>query len=307
MAFIDNSGDIILDAVLTDLGRQRMARGDGSFRIKKFALSDDEINYGLWNANDQTDIQSSPILEAITNNSSTLKSFLVTYPTDNLLYLPVMKINEKRKETETASGLASGNGMFHIATNESTKTSLASIINTPGYIDGSPAAIGEHKNYIRIDQGIDNQARPFTTPLPAELTETSYEIMVDSRFLTLHTRKRTPARVNYTDDDGFDYYYVNLSDKNQFVSNNTSGTSASSGNATDDQSEVIEGQKGTTLEFSLGASFNVADSDYFFDLLGGGTTTINSVSGYKYIDTNVRAKGMTTGYTIDIPVRVIRK
>ena len=52
MAFLDNSGDIILDAVLTDLGRERLSRGDGSFRIVKFALGDDEIDYTLYrNAN----------------------------------------------------------------------------------------------------------------------------------------------------------------------------------------------------------------------------------------------------------------
>ncbi len=52
MAFLDNSGDIILDAVLTDLGRERLSRGDGSFRITKFALGDDEIDYALYrNAN----------------------------------------------------------------------------------------------------------------------------------------------------------------------------------------------------------------------------------------------------------------
>ena len=32
-SFLDNSGDIILDAVLTDIGRQRLARADGSFTI----------------------------------------------------------------------------------------------------------------------------------------------------------------------------------------------------------------------------------------------------------------------------------
>ena len=48
MAFLDNSGDIILDAVLTDTGRKRLARGDGSFRIAKFALGDDEIDYNLY-------------------------------------------------------------------------------------------------------------------------------------------------------------------------------------------------------------------------------------------------------------------
>ena len=52
MAFLDNSGDIILDAVLTDTGRLRLARGDGSFRIAKFALGDDEIDYGKYDAND---------------------------------------------------------------------------------------------------------------------------------------------------------------------------------------------------------------------------------------------------------------
>jgi len=39
MAFLDNSGDIILDAVLTDLGRERLARG--TFAISKFALGDE--------------------------------------------------------------------------------------------------------------------------------------------------------------------------------------------------------------------------------------------------------------------------
>ena len=51
MAFLDNSGDIILDAVLTDTGRLRLSQGDGSFKITKFALGDDEINYGLYDKN----------------------------------------------------------------------------------------------------------------------------------------------------------------------------------------------------------------------------------------------------------------
>jgi len=48
MGFLDNSGDIILDAVLTDTGRMRLAQGDGSFKIVKFALGDDEIDYSLY-------------------------------------------------------------------------------------------------------------------------------------------------------------------------------------------------------------------------------------------------------------------
>ena len=43
MAFLDNSGDIILDAVLTDVGRKRMA--EGNFNIVKFLLNFQFINF----------------------------------------------------------------------------------------------------------------------------------------------------------------------------------------------------------------------------------------------------------------------
>ena len=54
MAFLNNSGDIILDAVLTDEGRKRLALGDGTFKIAKFALGDDEIDYMLQNDIERT-------------------------------------------------------------------------------------------------------------------------------------------------------------------------------------------------------------------------------------------------------------
>ena len=60
MAFQNNSGDIILDTVLTDEGRRRLAKGDGSFSIAKFALGDDEINYGLYDRTVQTALQDTP-------------------------------------------------------------------------------------------------------------------------------------------------------------------------------------------------------------------------------------------------------
>ena len=47
MAFQDSCGTIILDAVLTDIGRQKMARN--KFEIEKFALGDDEVDYSINN------------------------------------------------------------------------------------------------------------------------------------------------------------------------------------------------------------------------------------------------------------------
>ncbi len=101
MAFLDNSGDIILDAVLTDAGRKRLAQGDGSFRIVKFALGDDEIDYSLFNKTHPSgsayfdlDIMQTPVLEAFTNNTSLLKHKLMTVSQTNLLYLPEMRLND---------------------------------------------------------------------------------------------------------------------------------------------------------------------------------------------------------------------
>ena len=63
MAFLDNSGDIILDVVLTDEGRRRLASGDGTFNIVKFALGDDEVNYELFNVNTGSAYQDLEILQ----------------------------------------------------------------------------------------------------------------------------------------------------------------------------------------------------------------------------------------------------
>jgi hypothetical protein len=100
MAFLDNSGDIILDAVLTDTGRKRLARGDGSFRIATYAFADDEINYALYNRQHASgsayydlEILKTPVLESFTNNMSSMKSKLLSISRTNLLYLPISHRN----------------------------------------------------------------------------------------------------------------------------------------------------------------------------------------------------------------------
>jgi len=48
MGYLNNSV-VTVDAILTDVGRELLAKNDGSFRITQFALSDDEIDYTLYN------------------------------------------------------------------------------------------------------------------------------------------------------------------------------------------------------------------------------------------------------------------
>ena len=130
MAFLDNSGDIILDAVLTDTGRMRLARGDGSFKISKFAFADDEIDYSNYDKNHTSgsayyDLQilQTPVLEAFTNNTSSMKSKLLSISRTNLLYLPVLELNEVYDGSTTMHG----DDYFLVAVDEDTQTQLQTV------------------------------------------------------------------------------------------------------------------------------------------------------------------------------------
>ena len=160
MAFLDNSGDIILDAVLTDTGRFRLAKGDGSFKITKFAFGDDEIDYGLYNKNHASGsayydlaILQTPVLEAFTNNTSMMKSKLVSIARTNLLYLPVIKINEVYANKAEDSALSSPEGALVVAVDTITENLLkaqAGVALGTGQTNNGSAG-----TYIRLDQGLD--------------------------------------------------------------------------------------------------------------------------------------------------------
>ena len=161
MGFLDNSGDIILDAVLTDHGRKLLAKGDGSFRITKYALGDEEINYELYNANHASgsayyDLQilQTPVLEAFTNNISSMKTKLVTLSDNNILYLPVLKINQNLVNTQMHAS-----GAFIIAVDANTEgTDTAGITGSIGF-NGTTQRQGilfgetfKDNNFIKVDQ-----------------------------------------------------------------------------------------------------------------------------------------------------------
>ena len=85
-----------MDCVLTDLGRERIARNDGSFEVVRYAFGDDGIDYSLFVANTgslQQDINilNTPILEANVNEKVALKYPLITISNPDLKYLPVLQ------------------------------------------------------------------------------------------------------------------------------------------------------------------------------------------------------------------------
>lgn len=79
MGYLDHStNNIILDAVLTDAGRKNLAAGGDKFKIEKFALGDDEVDYSIITKYGRTlgkekIEKNTPVFEALTNETIALK------------------------------------------------------------------------------------------------------------------------------------------------------------------------------------------------------------------------------------------
>jgi len=86
MGYLNNQ-IITVDAILTKKGRELLAKNDGSFRITQFSLSDDEIDYTLYNPNNPSGsayygqaIEGMPLLEAFSDETQIMKYQLTTLP-----------------------------------------------------------------------------------------------------------------------------------------------------------------------------------------------------------------------------------
>tara|TARA_B100000214_G_C23943052_1_gene616640 strand:+ start:138 stop:1058 length:921 start_codon:yes stop_codon:yes gene_type:complete len=305
MAFLDNSGDIILDAVLTDTGRLRLAKGDGSFNITKFALGDDEINYALYDKNHPSgsayfdiEILQSPVLEAFTNNTSVLKSKLMSISRTNLLYLPEIRNND-------TDGIAANatTKLVSIAVDETTVDSLKDSRGNllAGIINGAELDKNKSDNRrLLMDQGIVSNAIGAIgkVALDADLVETQYIIEIDNRLGFLADPSGGRATPSFIDDDNIASYYLSLTTNSSYFSNATLTDSA-----------VLSGPAGYRLTLLVGPSTNLNSSTYLFTQLGSTSqiTPISDAVDLYHIDTTIRITGATTGFRVDIPIRFLKK
>ena len=306
MAFLDNSGDIILDAVLTDTGRLRLAKGDGSFNITKFALGDDEINYTLYDKNHPSgsayydvEILQSPVLEAFTNNTSVLKSKLLSVSRTNLLYLPEIRNNATDGIAENSS-----NGIVSVAVDQSTVDALKDSNGNllAGIIDSAELNRNTtDKRRLLFDQGIVSNALGAIgkVALDADLVETQYIVEIDNRLGYLaDPTSGAQATPSFIDDDNIASYYLSLTTNINYFSI-----------APLQESAVINGPAGYRLSLLIGASTNLNSSTYLFTQLGSTSqiTPIASAVDLYHIDTTIRITGATTGFRVDIPIRFLKQ
>jgi len=114
MGFLDHStNNIIVDAVLTDIGRQMLAANDGSFRINQFALGDDEIDYGVItkfgrNVGQEKIEKNTPIMEALTRSNLGLKYRVASVSNQYLTHFPKLTLSSADNSSEEVVTLIRG-------------------------------------------------------------------------------------------------------------------------------------------------------------------------------------------------------
>lgn len=303
--FLENTGDIILDAVLTDYGRQLLAKGDGSFKIVKFAFGDDEIDYSQYVTTEGADdltrdlkIAKTPILEAFTNNAASMTSKLLTIGDQTLLFLPVLKLNSG-SATEGPAGPVNSNTNSYIVLSTDTTTS-AETKYTAKLTGGSSA------KYLRIEQGIDSDKTSPMYNLDTFLQESEYLITMDSRFGRLiQTDGEDPGVLPTIDDDMLATYRVSMNNSSNFVMLLNKDTTSGQTEKTDGISPVIVGNRGTMLKFAIQATQQFSNSPAMAKNYGQ-EITIDTVPSYA-VNSFVRVEGTNTGYRLDIPISYVMK
>ena len=229
-----------------------------------------------------------------------MKSRLISYTSNDLLYLPIIELNT------TVSPLESDSGAYVVPVDLETYNALTTdgtLALSQGFMRGDMQSGLEQA--IRVDQGLDtSELSPRDTVNPI-LLETQYFIQFDNRFGTVTgpDNSLTPVSI---DDDNIATYIVTMDKGGQ-----TGAMVSQIGVDASDSS--IKGPRGTKVRMGLQSSLDLKTSTFLFNQLGSagstalaGPTTL-AAADYKFIDTTLRISGVTTGYSLDIPIRLVKK
>ena len=197
---------------------------------------------------------------------------------------------------------------------------------------------GKNPVIVGIVESLDLVARRDREgKMPRDLQETAYLVRVDHRLLRLEYQAQTlvaggagtgvtavQATAQFVDDDAIATYYFAAGDETRsvFTSRQNPPTSnaarARDTAATSDTAEItpyeaFSGPLGSILQLMPKTSIEIQSSVSLFNELGtASSATINLAAGkpvgdHKFIDTIINVVGVTTGYSMDIPIRIIRK
>ena len=168
MGFLDHStNNIILDAVLTDTGRQFLSRNNGDFTLFKFALGDDEVNYNIItkygrSVGREKIEKNTPIFEALTNQAHSQKFKLISVSNPNLIRLP----------------------SFNFTGDSTTSNETVTIYTTTGTGRQTSAT-------LRFEQTLLNE-----TSIDVELRDQTFLVDVPNLFLVVDNASKTPNNID---------------------------------------------------------------------------------------------------------------
>jgi hypothetical protein len=343
MAFLDNSGDIILDAVLTDLGRKRMA--EGNFRITQFALGDDEIDYSLYNKSHPSgsayydlEILQTPIFEAFTRENSNINYGLLTFDGNtDLFYLPKIVLNQK--SNVATSIVKETSGIVYLAANQQTYDIL---VGAGGLGTNQVSKEGNTNQQFVFETGIDNSNDPAGTQqdrksylVDTGLLDNEFTLACDGRFLTSVSPIEPSSKFEYPPDSATITVNIQLQNRTlaplaggagvtgqriyilPSIANKVFDQGAGSNTAATTVSE-INGPRGQVTAFNFGIAPDLkvgvtGATPSKFSLYGRtavATSELPGIAGsqtYDIIDTIVYLNGNTTGANTQLIVRIIRQ
>ena len=345
MGFKKEEGNtIVLDAVMTDLGRQRMVAG--TLEISKYAFGDDEIDYSL-SYDDNTagftvlSASTTPLLEAFENIIGDINHGLLSYNRSDIEYIPILKTNEKLDQSVLLFRSGSNGGKyspigktFYLSVNAETTEKLKEELGSIRYILEHDSYTG---NKIIIESGIevlDSSGNPLLPRdrearesfiLGANLLDNYVLAHADRRFIeyligplarecVFANTPTEQAKVNFTGmvkytatslDIAFPHHCVySVATIPNLMYNKVYGK--------DLDTSAIAGPRGSALalNFCIDKSMTTtseSSANYKYSTYGTlNKDLFNNGNTYDYIDTNVYLVGSNSQQKLLLPIRIIR-
>jgi hypothetical protein len=330
-SILDNSGDIIIVATLTEVGRRRATTGTGiGNQIVKFCLFDDEIDYALYNKNHASgsaysdlEIMQTPIFQPVSKFSGLGRYGLQTRPRTNTLYMVQAKPNTLISD----QAVRPYNDIYYLAVNDGvTRTAIADVIGEQ-YVLGAGMQQGRG---ILIETGIDDTTAGAGDQFTKQRLITSNglggggcQIQINTKLLA---QVLGPGRGSYFNNNGGNgRAQVNMPLSPASPSKSVSSAAVNAGivniRAVNNQMVFRENDNEAVTLNSVIASARanatkigfqtrvLTDTDFAERGLSSVTSTELFGSGnssFKLIDTMVYVT-FANGATIDLPIRIIKK
>ena len=147
MGFLDHStNNIIVDAVLTDYGRKKLA--EGQFQVSKFAFGDDEVDYGLIQkygrvVGKEKIEKNTPVFEAQTSRNMGLKYRLISIGRPTLKKMPFVDLSLGDGATAMSFTLSADN-------NQNTRTLNVSTRVPTGFGSTDDTSLNDASVFIQV-------------------------------------------------------------------------------------------------------------------------------------------------------------